>query len=131
MAVALAVIAFVVLYGSLLKDTMDASTKVEPTDVQTALIPLLSGGLGLLLALALGVEPKPRARTFRARIREILNARGLLLTAAAVYMAAGVIGAVVWNSNRDVAPDLLTAIVLTVFGYIAAALTAAGRSSPG
>ena len=100
LAVLVAILGFGGLYFSLLIDVWDADAVVQPRDIQVTITPILSGALGLLLALALGV----------------------------VYLLAGLAGAVVRWHNGDAMPDTAKAIALTVFGYVAATVTARARA---
>lgn len=52
----------------------------------------------------------------------------LLQLGAIVYLLAGLAGAVVWWHNGDAMPDTAKAIALTVFGYVAATVTARARA---
>ena len=128
LAVVLVIIGFGGLFGWLLGDTVAHEQEFEPRTVQTVLTPVLSGALGLVLALALGVDPvSVREESFLGRLKRIVDVRSLLLLGGLVYLCAGLAGAVIWGLKGDVTPDLVTALTLTVFGYLAATVTALAR----
>ena len=128
-ALFLVVAGYALLFGALLMDTMNADETYEPGDFTTAIIPLLSGALGLVLAVSLGVEVKNAgvAATWWDRVKALLNVRGLLLLGAVVYLLSGAAGGYVWYKQDDLTPDLVTAVVLTVAGYLVATVTALAR----
>jgi H+/Cl- antiporter ClcA len=119
--------AFCALFGWLLVDTVNTEASFQPTDMQVVLTPIFSGALGLVLALALGVEPGARDKT-RSWIEDVFTTKRLLLAAAVIYLLAAVVGGVVWGLNEDFTPDLVKALVLTVAGYLAAAVTGAAKA---
>lgn len=122
------IVAFAVLWTWLLVDTWNATTKLEPSGVQTSLTPILAGGLGLLFALSLGVDPKVRSAVgFWARLRAIFSTKGLLVAGAGIYGLAALAGVVVWAEAKDATPELLSSLVLVAFGYAVAAMTALAR----
>jgi hypothetical protein len=131
-ALALLIVAYGGLFGWLLKDTWDHSAAFDVRSVQTHVTPILSGALGLVLALALGVDPKTRIRgeNLRERLRALFAVRGLLLAGAVVYLVSAIVGGIVWGIKEDVTPALVTTIVLTVAGYLAATVTAMARRGP-
>lgn len=133
LAVLMAILGFGGLYFSLLIDVWDADALVKPRDIQITITPILSGALGLLLALALGVEPQALSSqgfsgNLKALISKLLEVELLLKVGACVYLLAGLAGGVVWWHNGDAMPDTAKAIALTVFGYVAATVTARARA---
>jgi hypothetical protein len=119
---------FLWIFGALLVDTWRATQPVKPGSADTAIIPILSGGLGLVLALALGVDPSlSRTGPWHARLKAAFSLANMLTASAVVYLVAGLAGVVVWQEKGDVTPDLVTAVSLTVVGYAAATLAALAR----
>lgn len=119
---------FVWIFGSLLRDTWHATATVNPGPADTAILPILSGGLSLVLALALGVDPKLiRTGTWGQKLKAAFSADNLLTVCAFVYLVAGLAGVVVWREKGDITPDLVTAVSLTVVGYASATLAALTR----
>jgi uncharacterized membrane protein len=118
------------LFTWLMVDTWNNSGSFDPRSVQTYLLPPLSGTLGLLLALSLGVDPHQQLTLtgLREQLRAILSTHRLLVAGAFIYLASGVAGAVVWGFRQNSMPTLATAIVLTVAGYLAASVAASGRA---
>ena len=89
--------------------------------------PVLSGALGLVLALSLGVDAKLSATTFWGRLKQVFEVPGLLRVGAVTYLISALFGGVVWGIQGDTTPALVTSVVLTVAGYAAAAVTALAR----
>jgi hypothetical protein len=131
-AILLVVVGFAGLFTWLLIDTLRADASFEPRGVQTVLIPLFAGALGLVLALALGVDPKSRqSQSVRDVLRYLFwSDDGLLRLGAFVYLGAAVLGAIVWGIQQDETPGLVTAIVFTTAGYLAAVITSRARPGP-
>jgi hypothetical protein len=128
LAVLLAIVLFIVLYGWLLVSTLLASDPLEPSAMISVTLPILSGALGLVLALGLGVDPTVRGATsFRDRLRKMWALDTLLFSGAVVYLLAGITGLIVWGAQGDLTPELVTVIALTVIGYLGAAVTASAR----
>jgi hypothetical protein len=128
-AILLVIAAFVGLFGSLLWETWEASSEIEVDGIQAAATPLLAGALGLLLALALGVEPKMRdARSWKERLRALVTINALLTLGAVVYMLAAVAGGIVWWKKGDITPDMVSTLVLAAIGYAVAAIAVLSRS---
>jgi cytochrome bd-type quinol oxidase subunit 2 len=121
LAIVIATGVFVALFAWLLVDTWRANAALEPNPMQLFLTPIFSGALGLVLALSLGVEPAARGEAWFTEKR-------LLLIAAVIYLVAAVVGGVVWAFRQDETPELVSALVLTVAGYLAASVTAAARA---
>jgi hypothetical protein len=117
------------LFGWLLADTLHHSGPFDPRPVQANVIPILAGALGLVLALALGVDPNTRIQGTGLVhwLRQLLAFRRLLLFGALVYLASAIAGGVVWGIKDNTTPTLVTAVVLLVAGYFAGAVTAATR----
>jgi hypothetical protein len=122
-------IGYAALFGALLEDTLDADKAFEPDDFTSTITPLLSGALGLVLAVSLGVEVK--AAGARAglvdRLKALFKTETLLVVGAVIYLVSGIAGGYVWRKQGDVTPDLVTAVVLTVAGYLVATVTALAR----
>jgi hypothetical protein len=96
-------------------------------------LPILSGALGLVLALALGVDPKTKLRgaSLSQRLKALfLTTDKLLLLGAWVYALSAVAGIAVWVHKDTVTPALVTTVVLTVVGYAGATVTALARPEP-
>ena len=123
------IVAYMALFTSLLVDTWDHTAKFEPRGVQTFVTPLLSGALGLVLALALGVDPNKgiRGKTLREWLKGLFATDKILLFGAAIYLASAFAGGFVWWKKDEVTPALVSTIVMTVAGYAAAAMTAIAR----
>ena len=117
------ILAFAALFGSLLKDTWDASAPFEPEPIHRYVLPILGGAFGLVLALALGVDPARGAAGWRA----FFTIDRLLLVGALVYAAAAVVGGYVWYEKAEITPELVTTLVLIVVGYAATLVAALGR----
>jgi hypothetical protein len=123
------IVSFAVLWTWLLVDTWNASEKLDPSGPQASLTPILAGGLGLLFALALGVDPNVRgAPGFWARLRAVFKVGNLLVVGAVVYGLAALAGVVVWAEAGDDTPELVSTLVLVAAGYAVAAMTALARA---
>jgi hypothetical protein len=123
------IVAYIALFTSLLIDTWHHTAKFEPHGIQTFVTPLLSGALGLVLALSLGVDPdkKIRGATLRDRLKALLASDKILLFGGAVYFASAFAGGYVWYHKDEVTPALVSTVVMTVAGYAVAAMAAIAR----
>jgi hypothetical protein len=130
LALLIVIFGFAGLFAWLLIDTLRADAPFDPSDLQTALTPVLSGALGLVLALSLGVDTGGAdTKDTTSRWRRLWdNIDAFLVLGAIVYLISGVAGAIVWGIKDEVTPALVTAIVLTIGGYLAATMTALARS---
>jgi hypothetical protein len=123
-ALVLVILAWVALFGSLLVETALADELVDPGGAETAFIPLLSGALGLALAVKLGVDPKVRDQDkWWKRLWAVFTPERLVGIGAGIYAISGLLGLIVWWVNEDATPDLVSTVALTVFGYAASAVT--------
>lgn len=130
-AIAGVIAIYVVLWSWLLYDTWNATAPLDPSGVQTTVTPLVGGGLGLLFAVALGVEPRTRGVTgFWARLKAVFGTKGLLTVGAIVYAGSAVAGVVVWAHAGANTPDLVTALVLVAVGYAVTAMTSLAQGNP-
>lgn len=131
-ALALVTLVYLGLFGWLLVDTLNADAAFEPSDIQRTVIPVLTGSLGLVLALALGVEAKTRllaAASPKERFAALWTVKGLLRLGAGAYLLSALLGGLVWGIKEDVTPDLVTTVVLIVAGYLAAAMSTLARTA--
>lgn len=124
----LAITVFAALFGSLLWETWDAAAPFDPKAIHLYVLPFLGGAFGLVLALALGVDP---AKLGRVGWGAVFTVQRLLLFGAVVYALAAVAGGFVWWKKDAVTPELVTTIVVTVAGYAAALIAALGRKPSG
>jgi hypothetical protein len=123
------IVAYVLLFASLLIDTWHHADKFEPRGVQTFVTPLLSGALGLVLALSLGVDPdkKIRGDSLRARLKSLLASDKILLLGGFIYLVSAFAGGYVWYHKDNVTPAIVSTVVMTVAGYAAAAMAGIAR----
>ncbi|MEX1026896.1 MAG: hypothetical protein WD049_02655, partial [Candidatus Paceibacterota bacterium] len=105
--------------------TLTSTDAFSPAPVVSILTPVFAGALGLLLARSLGIDPRLVNITGGwQRIRAIFMSTPALLRAGAwIYLLAAVAGGVVWGFNSSTTPELVTVIVLTAAGYVAATVT--------
>jgi hypothetical protein len=131
LVVVVVVVGYAWLFGALLLDTLDADKAFEPGEFTSQAVPILSGALGLVLAVALGVEIKAAGladATRVGRLKALLRIDNLLLAGAIVYLFSAAAGGYVWNEQGgDITPELVKVVVLTVIGYGAATVAAAAR----
>lgn len=115
-------LAFAAMFSVLLIQTLSADSEVSVPPMVNILTPVFAGALGLLLARALGVEPSVTgAADLWGRIRAILSTTsGLLRLGAWIYLLAGLAGGIVWGIKGSLTPELVTVLVLTTAGYLAA-----------
>ena len=127
----LAVIAgFAAFFTWLLIDTWNASGLYEPNSLQLFITPTLAGALAVGTAIQLGVEPRAVAvpPSWQDRLLAFLSVKRLIGLGAVVYLIAAGAGLFVWARRMDETPELVSAIVLTAVGYLAAAYASAARS---
>jgi hypothetical protein len=129
-AIVAVIVGFVVFFGWTLVDTWNASGLYEPNSLQLFITPTLAGALAVGTALQLGVEVKAaEAKSWSERLLAFFSIKRLITLGAVVYLIAAGVGVFVWAKRMDETPELVSALVLTAIGYLAAAYAAAARSS--
>jgi hypothetical protein len=129
-AIVAVIVGFVVFFTWTLVDTWNASGLYEPNSLQLFITPTLAGALAVGTALQLGVEVKAAVppKSWTERLLAFLSIKRLITLGAVVYLIAAGAGIFVWAKRMDETPELVSALVLTAVGYLAAAYAAAARS---
>lgn len=129
-AIVAVIVGFVVFFTWTLIDTWNASGLYQPNNLQLFITPTLAGALAVGTALQLGVEPRRAAPTnWTERLLAFFSIKRLITLGAVIYLIAAGVGIFVWARRMDETPELVSALVLTAVGYLAAAYAAAARSS--
>ena len=129
-AVLIVVLGYIGIFGWLLVDTLRHSASFDVRPAQSYVLPPFAGALGLVLALSLGVDPTKKiyGRSLKERLKRLLSVDHILLFGGIAYLVSAVAGFIVWAVKGNITPELVTTVVLTVVGYLAAAATQIART---